>query len=154
MVNLFKKAILSAAVIALLLTTQQAAGRGGQAQTGFRIKITVPDSDRPEFYVPARAADVKPMFALMPALADKAGSESESRPSYIKVIPQAEGDSVRIKVAVLYGKLDKSGSTGRLKGLKEKPVADFLASSGEKVSVSELKRFGVRPLEIEVVSGP
>ena len=125
-----------------------------QQQAVLRIKITIPDTDRPEFYVPARPINVDPMFAVIPALADRPGSGSEDRPSYVKIVPREQGDSVNIKVSVLFGKLDKSGSADRLKSLKEKPIGEFLVANGDKVSVLELKRFGIKPVDIEVVQGP
>ncbi len=150
-----RKVQLAAAAIAILSIAHQAIAHdfpNSQVQARFRIKISVPDSDRPDFLVPVKE-EGEPMFAVIPALADKEGKGPEERPSYIKVVPLTEGDSVWIKVSVLYGKVDRSLSpTDQLKSLKEHSLVDFLAAEGEKVNVSELKNFGLKVIEIEVVS--
>lgn len=121
-------------------------------QAGLRIKISVPDSDRPDFFVPVKEKG-EPAAAVIPALPDKDGEGLQERPSFIRIVPQKEGDSVRIKVSVLYGTVDRSlPPTEQLKSLKEKPVTNSLVTEGEKITVSELKRFGLRTIEVEVVS--
>ena len=135
------KTTLIVAAIALFSSTHQ-------AQSRFRLTITVPDTDRPEFSVPG----VGGMFALIPALADKSVNRSKSRPTLIRVTPIREGNAIRLIVSVLYGKVDKNEPIyDQLKDFKEKSVAEFLVVGDEKVSVSELKRFGVKPIEIKVV---
>ena len=54
----------------------------------------------------------------------------------------------------MYGKLDENVTPDQLKALKETSVTDVLLGDGEKVTIIELKRFGIKPLEIEVFSGP
>ena len=139
-------------VATIFLATYQAVinqVQGQETQAGFRIKITVPETDRPAFFVPVNGT-----FALSPAKADKVGQQSEDLPSYIKVSPFREGNVVRIKVSVLYGKLDKRTTVeaDQLNSLKQKSVTEFVAAEGDKITVSELKRFGVKPLEIEIYS--
>lgn len=151
-----RRAQLAAVSIAILSIAHQAIAYdfpNGHVRARFRIRISVPDSDRPDFLVPV-TEEGEPMFAVIPALADKeAKASSEERPSYIKVVPQTEGDSVRIKVSVLYGRPDRNlAPTDQLKSLREKSVVDFLAAEGEKINVSELKKIGLKAIEIEVVS--
>jgi len=150
-----RRAQLAAVSIAILSIAHQAIAYdfpNGHVQARFRIRISVPDSDRPDFLVPV-TEEGEPMFAVIPALADKEAKASEERPSYIKVVPQTEGDAVRIKVSVFYGRPDKNlAPTDQLKSLREKSVVDFLAAEGEKINVSELKKFGLKAIEIEVVS--
>ncbi len=149
--NLMKKASFVAAAVAVIFTAHHISNARpveNTSQLRFRMLITVPDTDRPEFSVPG----VGGMFAVIPTVADKAEHRSEGRPTYIMVTPQREGDRIRIRVSVLYGKFDTTEPIhDQLKDLKEKPVAEFLVVSDEKVSVSQLKQFGVKPIEIKVI---
>jgi hypothetical protein len=153
--KLSRTAELTVVAIMFLTIANQASAHNlstSKLQAGFRIKISVPDSDRPDFLVPVKEKG-EPAAAIIPALLDKNGEGSQDRPSYIKIVPQREGDSVRIKVSVLYGTIDKTRPpTEQLKSLKEKPVSESLAADGEKTTISELKSFGLRIIEIEVIS--
>ena len=151
MTSLWKIPTLVAAAIVLFSSADQAATfhiLDSPPQSGFRLKITVPDTDRPEFFVPG----VSGMFTLIPTVVDNAKDRSGDRPTYIKVTPRREGSALRIIVSVLYGKFDKTEPIyDQIKDHKQKAVAEFLVGSNENVSVSQLKEFGVKPIEIEVI---
>src|SRR5258708_16109220 len=89
------KASLSIAV--LLFADQHAVSQQpSQTEKSFRVKITVVGTDRPVFNVPARMLDTDSTFVLIPTVAEKVDRSREDLPSFIRVIPQTDGDSVRI----------------------------------------------------------
>jgi len=150
------KVVAFAMTVALLSAAQGAVALKALQQTPRRVKITVPDSDRPEFTIPVKE-EGKPTFAVIPALADRDTDGTQDRPSYIKILPEAGVELVRIKVSVLYGKITKSVNgdpDDQLKTLKEISVCEFRAADGERVIISELKKYGVRPIEVEVIASP
>ena len=114
--------------------------------------INAPGDDGPGLQVPAKGPDSKQMFALLPALPAADAAEAGQRPSYVKVAPRVEGDSVRVEVSVLFGKVEDGGSAEQTKKLKEEWVASVLMADRETVSVSELRRFGVKPITLKAVS--
>lgn len=147
----------SLAVAVLLFGAQYAVSQQPsltQTEKSFRVKITVVGTDRPAFNVPARILETDSTFVLIPTVAEKVDRSREDLPSFIRVIPQMDGDSVRIKVSVLYGKVDKNVTPDQLKALKETSLTDVVLGDGEKVTITELRRFGIKPLEIEAFSGP
>ncbi|MDX6443015.1 MAG: hypothetical protein QOH71_89 [Blastocatellia bacterium] len=148
---LLRKVLLAVVALAVLPVASPGTAHGFP-NNRFRIKISVPDSDRPDFLVPVKE-EGEPMFAVIPALPDRQAKAPEESPSYIKVVPQMEGDSIRVKISVLYGKPDqKLSPTEQLKSLREKSLIDFLLAEGQKIAVSELKNLGLKAIEIEVVS--
>src|SRR4051794_6843600 len=60
----------------------------------------------------------------------------------IRIVPQVEGDAVRVKVFTMYGQRYMD---------KELPVANYLLSVNDTVRVEELKTYGVQPFELRLV---
>jgi len=130
-----------------------AAQKGAESGPRFHVSINTPGGDGPGLKVPARAPEAKQMFALLPARPEVEEAGVKERPSYVKVAPRLEGGSVRVGVFVLFGELEKGDSAAQVKKLREEMVVSVLLAEGETVTVSELKRFGVRPITLEAVAG-
>ncbi len=144
-------ALILSVIVLLALNVQAQEAKQESHQLG--IEISVPDSDRPSFYVPSKLADSKPIFALIPPII-KSSAKVSKYPLYIKVLPISEDNKVKITVSILYGKAGKIETVEQSKNLDEVNIGSFIKADGDSIEVVKLADYGVTPISIKVISKP
>jgi hypothetical protein len=140
--------VLATMILAWLNSSADATPSQQQQQTesagaGLALEVTY-YQDRPPTYQPVIGHDSKPtatwygFFRRVPSWIPPAGSLPVSA---VNIRTRLEGDAVRIAVSVFLGERFE----------EEKPVSTHLIHENEKITVSELTRFGVEPFEVKVV---
>ena len=96
-------------------------------------------------YSPVPGADSKPsgawyaLFARVPSWQPPAGAQEIEA---VRVISRVEGDAVLVTVSTLSGR----------KALEnEQQVGTYLIRETEKISIDDLKRFGIEPFQIKLI---
>jgi hypothetical protein len=108
------------------------------AGAGLALEVTN-YRDRPPTYQRLTGSTAYTLFRRAPSRTPPAGSFPARA---VGIRPRLEGDAVRIEVFVILG----VRSEERLE-----PVSTHLIHENEKISISELTRFGVEPFEVKVV---
>ena len=79
------------------------------------------------------------LFARIPSWQPPAGAQQIEA---VRVISRVEGDAVKVTVSTLSGR----------KALEnEQPVGTYLIRETEKISIDDLKRFGIEPFQIKLI---
>jgi hypothetical protein len=115
-----------------------------QAPTRLALEVTFYPGRNPT-YEPVPGPDSKPSgawFALFGRIASWQAPAGAEPIEAVRVISRVEGDAVRVIVSTL------SGS----KALEnEQPVGTYLIRETEKISIDDLKQFGIEPFQIKLV---
>src|SRR5262245_21805713 len=141
--------VLSIMVLAWLNSTADAtpSQQGQQTESagaGLALEVTYYQG-RPPTYQPVIGHDSKPtatwygFFRRVPSWTPPPGSLPVSA---VNIRTRLEGDAVRIAVSVFLGERFNE---------EEKPVSTHLIHENEKITISELTRFGVEPFEVKVL---
>jgi hypothetical protein len=115
-----------------------------QAPTRLALEVTYYPGRTPA-YETVPGADSKPSGAWFGLFARTASSQAPAGaqpPEAVRVISRVEGDAVRVTVSILSG--SKAWE-------KEQPVGSYLIRETEKISIDELKPFGIEPFQIKLV---
>jgi hypothetical protein len=114
------------------------------APTRLALEVTFYPGRNPA-YSTVPGADSKPsgawyaMFARVPSWQSPAGAQPIEA---VRVISRVEGDGVLVTVSTLSGR----------KALEnEQPVGSYLIRETEKISIDDLKRFGIEPFQIKLI---
>jgi hypothetical protein len=112
--------------------------------TGLALEITYYPGRDPG-YQPVPGADSKPSgawFGMFRRIASWQAPAGAQPIEAVRVISRVEGDAVRVTVSTL------SGS----KALEnEQPVGSYLIRETEKISIDDLKRSGIEPIQIKLI---
>jgi hypothetical protein len=138
--SLFTLLTISLTVPAAKVFAQQNA----QAPTRLALEVTYYPGRKPA-YETVPGPDSKPSgawFGLFGRIASWQPPDGTQPIEAVRVVSQVEGDAVRVTVSTL------SGS----KALEdEHPVGTYLIRETEKISIEDLKRFGIEPFQIKLV---
>jgi hypothetical protein len=115
------------------------------APTRLALEVTFYPGRKPA-YETVPGPDAKPSgawFGLFARIASWEAPVGTTQPiEAVRVISRVEGDAVRVTVSTL------SGS----KALEnEQPVGTYLIRETEKISIDDLKRFGIEPFQIKLI---
>ena len=120
------------------------AQQNAPAPTRLALEVTF-HAARPPGYQTVPGPESKPSgswygyFGRTSSLQPPAGAEPIEA---VRVISRVDGDAVRVTVSVLSGR----------KALEnERPVGAYLIRETEKISIDDLKRFGIEPFKIKLV---
>jgi hypothetical protein len=120
------------------------AQQGTSGPTGLALEITYYPGRDPG-YQPVPGPDAKPSgawFGLFRRIASWQAPAGAQPIEAVRVISRVEGDAVRVTVSTL------SGS----KALEnEQPVGSYLIRETEKISIDDLKRSGIEPIQIKLI---
>lgn len=144
-------ALILSVIVLLALNAQAQEAEQESYQLG--IEISVPDSERPSFYVPSKPADSKPIFALIPPII-KSSAKVSKYPLYIKVLPILEDNKVKVTVSILYGKPGNVETVEQSKDLDEVKIDSFTKAEGDSTEITKLVDYGVSPITVKVISKP
>jgi hypothetical protein len=115
-----------------------------QAPTRLALEVTYYPGRTPA-YETVPGADSKPSGAWFGLFARTASSQAPAGaqpPEAVRVISQVEGEAVRVTVSILSG--SKAWE-------KEQPVGSYLIRETEKISIDDLRLFGIEPFQIKLV---
>jgi hypothetical protein len=118
-----------------------------QKQDNLALEIAFSDEkkDKKPFYVAVARADASErLFAIV-----KSPDDPES--PHFKVTSKIEADAVRVEVFALPGNMNEISRVKEIEEMPHEAVASILLRLGETVQISEVTRFGVKPLQIRVV---
>jgi hypothetical protein len=108
------------------------------AGAGLALEVTYYQG-RPPTYHQVIGSTSYALFRRVPSWTPPAGSFPVSG---VGIVSRLEGDAVRIEVSVVLGVRSEE---------KVEPVSTHLIHENEKITISELTRFGVEPFEVKVV---
>jgi len=115
-----------------------------QAPTRLALEVTYYPGRSPA-YEPVPGPDAKPSgawFALFGRIASWQPPAGAEPIEAVRVNSRVEGDAVRVIVSTLSGR----------KALEnEQPVGTYLIHETEKISIDDLKQFGIEPFQIKLV---
>src|SRR6185369_17759430 len=114
------------------------------APTRLALEVTFYPGRKPA-YETVPGPDSKPSgawFALFARIASWQAPVGAQPIEAVRVISRVEGEAVRVTVSTLSGR----------KALEnEQPVGTYLIRETEKISIDDLKRFGIEPFQIKLV---
>ena len=135
----FLAAALALPLVFLLISfAQQRNGRSFPDRLGIEIAL----SDK-TFYVPAAPAGRSVVAYIRVPVGENIGSHTE-QVSAVKLMPRMEGNRIKVTVYSLFGDTCGVRSCEDWKSLKSTPVAAYLASEGEEITISELPNLGAK----------
>jgi len=109
---------------------------------GFAIQITYQSGRSTYFPMSGRELKRDGSFTLPPGEIIKHADKDSEQVSMVRFTASPEGDAWRINVSVVKGEFyDKGGQD----------VATFLVRENEKVTVTEMGLFGIKPFDVSVV---
>jgi hypothetical protein len=130
--------------VGLTVPATNAHAQDNPAPTRLALEVTFYPGKKPA-YETVPGADSKPsgawfgMFARTASWQAPAGAPPAEA---VRVISRVEGDAVRVTVSILSG--SKAWEN-------EQPVGNYLIRETEKISIDDLKRFGIEPFQIKLV---
>lgn len=131
---------------ALLLVPLFVSAQQEQKPDNLTLEIVFNDKeeDKKPFYVSVAQADASEnLFAIVKSPGNPAAP-------HFKVTSKIEADAVKVEVFALLGNMNKTFTVKEIEEMPQEAVASFLIRLGETVQVSEVARFGGKPLEIKV----
>jgi hypothetical protein len=127
-----------------VLATNTFAQQGPSAPTRLALEVTFYPGRKPA-YETVPGPDSKPSgawFGLLDHIASWQAPADAQQVEAVRVVSRVEGDAVRVTVSTLSGR----------KALEnEQQVGTYLIRETEKISIDELRQFGIVPFEIKLI---
>ncbi len=143
-----------AAAILIYTSTASSQSRSASSHADIALEITG-TSEQPSYHLlPDPSSSTSLLYQFRRIAGWQRPPTQTVDVSAIKMLSRREGGEITIEVSVLLGPFDRTvtDTTRSLRGVPEERIGTYLAHMGDTISLRELTRFGIEPINIAVVS--